>query len=322
MSTETDLFAGAGVGAVDESVLRALLTRPEATVAELAEICGQPPDVVAVVLDRLCSKGLAARLAGDQPRWTAAGLETALDALLLPAEQALRRAREAATELAALFRASRAEGRVTGPVEVVTGREEVSRCFLRLQESAVREVCHFDRPPYVHAVGNPAEPSVLARGVLWRAIYHPDSLDCPGALTEIRKLIALGEQARVLADVPFKMYLVDGRVGMLALDDDTATVRAAVVHPSTLLDALVMVFESCWARATPLDGVAGDEPTLSNEDRQLLVLLAAGVKDEAIARQMGLSVRTLRRRMRRLLDLLGAQTRFQAGMQAARRGWI
>lgn len=45
-------------------------------------------------------------------------------------------------------------------------------------------------------------------------------------------------------------------------------------------------------------------------------------KDESIARQTGLSIRTLRRRMRRLLDLLGAQTRFQAGMQAARRGRI
>lgn len=322
MSTETNPLAGAGVGAVDEAVLRALLARPEATVVELAATCGQPPDRVAVALDRLCSQGLAARLAGDQPRWTAADPETALDALLLPAEQALRRAREAAAELAALFRATRTDRRVTGPVEVVTGREEISRCFLRLQQSAVRDVCAFDRPPYVHAAGNPVEPSVLARGVRWRAVYHPESLERPGALTEIRKLVALGEQARVLADVPFKMHLVDGRVGMVALDADTATVRAAVVHPSALLDALAMVFESCWARATPLDGAADDEADLSDEDRQLLVLLAAGVKDEAIARQLGLSVRTLRRRVRRLLDLLGAQTRFQAGMQAARRGWI
>jgi DNA-binding CsgD family transcriptional regulator len=315
-------LAGAGVSAADEAVLRSLLALPDATAAELAATCGQPLDLVTAALDRLCRRGLAARLAGPHPRYTAADPQTALDALLLPTEQALRRAREAAAELAALFRATRADRRVTGPVEVVTGREEISRWFLQMQQSAVRDVCAFDRPPYVHAAGNPVEPSVLARGVRWRAVYHPEALDQPGALTEIRKLIALGEQARVLADVPFKMHLVDGRVGLVALDSDTATVQAAVVHRSTLLDALAIVFESCWARATPLDAAADDEAGVSDEDRQLLVLLAAGVKDEAIARQLGLSVRTMRRRVRRLLDLLGAQTRFQAGMQAARRGWI
>jgi DNA-binding NarL/FixJ family response regulator len=50
------------------------------------------------------------------------------------------------------------------------------------------------------------------------------------------------------------------------------------------------------------------------------VLLAAGLKDEAIARQLGVSLRTIHRRTGDLLDRLGARTRFQAGMQAARQG--
>jgi DNA-binding NarL/FixJ family response regulator len=54
----------------------------------------------------------------------------------------------------------------------------------------------------------------------------------------------------------------------------------------------------------------------------LLALLLAGLKDDAIARQLGLSTRTMRRRMKHLLDLLGADNRFQAGVQATRRGWI
>nr|WP_284716815.1 LuxR C-terminal-related transcriptional regulator [Streptomyces sp. G1] len=54
----------------------------------------------------------------------------------------------------------------------------------------------------------------------------------------------------------------------------------------------------------------------------LLALLVSGLKDEAIARQLGWSVRTMRRRMSRLHDQLGAANRFQAGAVAARRGWI
>jgi len=319
--TEPNELSGAGVDADDEAVLLALLARSQATAAELAATTGQPVGQATAVLDRLCRRGLAARLAGPQRRYTAAEPQMAIDVLVYPVEQALRRAREAAAELGALFAASRTERSTDGPVEVVTGREEISRCFLRLQQGAVRDVCAFDRPPYVHAAGNQVEPGILARGVRWRAVYHPDALDLPGAVAEIRNLVALGERARVLADVPFKMHLVDDRAALVAQDSDTATIRAALVHPSALLDALTIVFETCWARATPLDGAA-DEPEISDEDRQLLALLAAGVKDDAIGRQLGLSVRTMRRRMRRLLDLLDAQTRFQAGMEAARRGWI
>ncbi|WP_244925358.1 LuxR C-terminal-related transcriptional regulator [Georgenia faecalis] len=51
-------------------------------------------------------------------------------------------------------------------------------------------------------------------------------------------------------------------------------------------------------------------------------MLASGAKDETIARELGLSERTLRRRSSALLARLGAANRFQAGVQAARRGWI
>ena len=54
----------------------------------------------------------------------------------------------------------------------------------------------------------------------------------------------------------------------------------------------------------------------------LLTLMVSGLKDEAIARQLNWSIRTMRRRMSRLHEELGAANRFQAGVVAARRGWI
>jgi DNA-binding NarL/FixJ family response regulator len=44
--------------------------------------------------------------------------------------------------------------------------------------------------------------------------------------------------------------------------------------------------------------------------------------DEAISRHLGWSYRTTRRRIAALLHTLGADTRFQAGLHAARRGWL
>ncbi len=48
--------------------------------------------------------------------------------------------------------------------------------------------------------------------------------------------------------------------------------------------------------------------------------LAAGLKDEAIGRQLGIRLRPVNRRTSQLLERLGARTRFQAGLRAARQG--
>ena len=56
------------------------------------------------------------------------------------------------------------------------------------------------------------------------------------------------------------------------------------------------------------------------ERRLLLDLLAAGRRDEQIARELRLSVRTVRRRVAAIMQELGAESRFQAGVEAVRRG--
>jgi DNA-binding NarL/FixJ family response regulator len=60
----------------------------------------------------------------------------------------------------------------------------------------------------------------------------------------------------------------------------------------------------------------------SDEDRILLSLFLAGLTDLAIADQLGLSVRTVQRRLRRLMDLAGVSTRMQLGWHASRSGWL
>jgi len=70
------------------------------------------------------------------------------------------------------------------------------------------------------------------------------------------------------------------------------------------------------------DGDAGRPAGLSRTDRLLLRLLADGLTDEAAAKRLGISARTVRRTMVNLMDRLAAESRFEAGVEAARRGWI
>ena len=56
--------------------------------------------------------------------------------------------------------------------------------------------------------------------------------------------------------------------------------------------------------------------------REILRLMAAGLTDEAIAGRLGISARSARRHIAAIMDALGAVSRFQAGAEAARRGWL
>jgi AraC-like DNA-binding protein len=103
---------------------------------------------------------------------------------------------------------------------------------------------------------------------------------------------------------------------------------AVLLHRSGLLAALEALFENVWHQACPLalsplgDGfveLEGDGPT--ELDRQILACLLSGLTDQAVATQLDLSLRTLQRRLRHLMDLARVETRMHLGGHAATKGW-
>ena len=311
-----DLLA-AGVDPFDESVYRLALTRNVVGPPEIAGELRCTRERAARSLDRLQEHGLVVRLAGRQRRYTAVDPLVAVEALVRARTNALNQIRAAVTDLSRLFVTAQADG--AEQIEVVHGSEAMSGWFVRLQQEAHEEVVGLDRPPYAQGPGNTAETLALARGVRYRGVYAPDALEAAG-LAEIQNLIRHGEQARVLPGLRVKLAVADRRLALLPLSFDMGDLRAVVVRPSALLDALVDFFELCWRQAVPLYGDSAGE--LGDEDRSLVALLAAGLKDDAIARRLGWSPRTMRRRMSALQDRFGTTSRFQAGVIAARRGWL
>jgi DNA-binding NarL/FixJ family response regulator len=63
-----------------------------------------------------------------------------------------------------------------------------------------------------------------------------------------------------------------------------------------------------------------DEPTA--DTRKLLALMSTGATDRVIARELGVSERTVLRRIARLQVLLGVRSRFQFGLQVAANNWL
>lgn len=91
-----------------------------------------------------------------------------------------------------------------------------------------------------------------------------------------------------------------------------------LVHSQNVRSTFVALFEELWRRADPFH----DRASAAEADTRLLGLLALGFKDEAIARHLGMGLRTVRRRVAALMDEHGVDTRFQLGLAVARRGLL
>ncbi|MET8307733.1 helix-turn-helix domain-containing protein [Micromonospora sp. NPDC005173] len=313
------MFEALGLTRAEEAIWQSLVDRPPAIAAELRDSEGLSARAVAATLASLRAKGLVIVLSGRPIRYTAAAPDIALDVLIRAKEEEVRRTRLLTGQVMERYRSGRRAAAPEDVVEVVRGAEAVFQRWCQIQRAARTELCALDRPPYLTDT-NPYEVELLNSGVRFRAVYDSAVLDLPGRLAAIEAMMRRGEQARVGA-VPVKFLLADDRIGMISLQHPATTDAVLVVHSSSLLVALRGLFDAIWRTSVPVaTGSSGDE--LDPDDRRLLTYLAAGMTDDAIARQLGWHLRTVQRRVRRLMSELGVRTRFQAGLHAARRGWL
>jgi sugar-specific transcriptional regulator TrmB/DNA-binding CsgD family transcriptional regulator len=316
------MFAAVGLSVDEEAVYLAVVDRPGAGIDAL-EPLGLGPVRTRSVLTALAARGLVAQLPGRSRRYTATSPDVALEALVRSREDELQQIRLTAAGLAERYREARSRLMQPGEVvEVVTTAEATIQRWHEVQRRATREIVTFDRPPYLTSSLNKTEIELLGRGIGYRSVYDTTALDTPQRVDEVLAMGRLGERSRVVDGVPVKMFIADASIGLLSLQGTSSADSALVVHASSLLDSLVALFEEVWRRAVPvtLDPLVGEG--VLPVDAELLSLLAAGLTDDAIARQRGVHERTVRRHVRRLLDDLGVATRFQAGVQAGRRGWL
>jgi DNA-binding CsgD family transcriptional regulator/predicted DNA-binding transcriptional regulator len=292
---------------------------------EIREATALSGDRLRPILRVLTRKGLLARLPGSPEAYAPVHPEVALEAMLRRKDQELAAARLVAERVNARFRATPARQPVD-LVELVHGTERITERADRLLRQAKREVAFVDKPPYAQppTVLHPAERELLGKGVRFRGVYDRSALELRDLAGDLEAGLALGEEARVVADAPLKMILVDRDFGLVPLRSDLPEIRTAlVIRRCALLDALEALFGLLWREGLPLSLPAAEQPgVLSFDDARLLALLTTGLPDRSIAKQLGMSYRTFQRRLRNLMTQLGAGTRFQAGLQAAARGWV
>ncbi|MFG2353325.1 helix-turn-helix domain-containing protein [Streptomyces sp. NPDC048521] len=323
------MLTAIGLDETHEAAYRALVSVGAAEVADLARRLTLAERDTERALRRLERQGLAAQSSARPGRWVAAPPGVALGALLTQQRHELEKAELAAALLAEEYRAAAAEPAVHDLVEVVTGAPAVAQRFLQLQLGAAEEVCALvtGNPVVVSGTDNDAEEQAAGRGVRYRVVVERAVLDLPHGLTELTAALGRDERVRVVDRVPTKLVVADRSLAMVPLTSRTTEPAALVVHASGLLELLSGLFESVWRDALPLrldaSGVAEERPDGPDAtDLQVLSLLLAGLTDASVAKQLDLGLRTVQRRVKRLMELAGVTTRLQLGWHAYEQGWV
>lgn len=317
-----------GLSDTENVLYRVLLEEPGSSSAQIAERAGMASGAVRHAFEHLESLGLISRTPESRRRtYVPAPPDVALEALVSRREEELKRVRLEAAQLAERFAQRIRHHQGVAPVEFVRGHDATYHRWVQVQRTAKREIRLFDRPPYVVPPGepNPEELGLLSTGIAYRVIYDQESFDVPGKFDAAMACVSAGEQARVMRGVPVKLMVADDSLALTHNPQRERVQDSLVVHRSGLLNALIVLFDTLWERAIPIDQgqrSSDGEADIDDLDRQILALLAAGAKDEAIASRLHVGLRTVRRRVRTMMEQLGADTRFEAGVRAARQRWV
>jgi DNA-binding CsgD family transcriptional regulator len=133
-----------------------------------------------------------------------------------------------------------------------------------------------------------------------------------------------GGEVRTVDQLPERMFIFDREMAFIPKRTRPDRVPGAlIVRDAVIVSFLCTLFEQFWIGAMPFvpEG-PGYHDASSDLRRSIVSLLAQGLKDEAVAKRLGMSVRTCRRHIASLMQELGAESRFEAGVKAAQLGLL
>jgi DNA-binding CsgD family transcriptional regulator len=178
----------------------------------------------------------------------------------------------------------------------------------RFSERSVLQGMERDRP-------------LTERGVRIRTLYqHTVRYDLE-RLAYVEQLSNGKVEYRTIDELVERLIICDETVAFIPTRDDQQV--ALELRNPGLVRYLIKVFEFMWGRSVPLSAGAPYETApdgITEIQHSIAKLLVEGHVDEAIARRLGMNVRTCRAHIAKLATALGSGSRAQLGFLIAQSG--
>jgi DNA-binding CsgD family transcriptional regulator len=320
-----------GLGEPEIRLYRSLLSYPGTGLAELARDTGVQVEDIGKSLARLLDMGL---VRGEDDRYEAVSPMLA-EATVLGKEDLDLGARRAVLEarrnsirgLIPEWNEALSALPIGSSVDVVSDPGKIGNVLMHFAEQCQEELLSVapGRLPRTRIDSRTriANLYTLRRGIRTRALYQHAALRDRHTRSYLTELADNGAKIRFAPSVPGRSLVIDREVALLPIPDAAGRQGLAIVRETNVVAWVVATFEQLWAEAIPIEDVVhrqGDDARLDQTRAAILRLMAEGEKDEAISRRLSISVRTCRRHIADYMTQVGATSRFQAGVIAARAG--
>ena len=164
---------------------------------------------------------------------------------------------------------------------------------------------------------------LIERGCRIRTLYQHPARYSPETLAYVAQFSDGKVEYRTIDELVERLIICDEDVAFIPTRDD-GQVALELRHPG-LVRYLIKVFEFMWGRSVPLDANAPYETAadgITDIQHSIAKLLVDGYVDEAIARRLGMNVRTCRAHIAKLATALGSGSRAQLGFLIAQSGLL
>jgi DNA-binding CsgD family transcriptional regulator/sugar-specific transcriptional regulator TrmB len=324
------LLAAFGLEEHVELVWRALLVAPDEDVHSLATKLELAETSVFDALDRLTASNLARQdqtpsgFAAYDPSLAVETLIARTERDVAEQRERLQAVRVKLPALADTYARARATRNTAADVDVVVALDEIRERIYLSGERTTRDHRHLMRGVTATTIRNAVEvdSESLARGVHQRSLVGSADLADPEVYTALGELHDLGEEVRSIAYAPTQMMIMDRSLVVLPRAPIDSSRGALFIREQTIIDVLIYMFDHLWSTAHPVFGDAEASGAPTGRTARVLELVAAGVKDEKIARNLDIGVRTVRREIAELREILAVTSRAEMVAAAVRHGWL
>ncbi|MBM9509373.1 helix-turn-helix transcriptional regulator [Actinacidiphila acididurans] len=322
-------FEALGLSADADRAYPLLVAARGVTPAELARRMGVTADRARAACLELAARDLVRIGRGD--RWYPVPPQSGLLPLVVRAEEQLRRSRELLDRLDQEYRRVHEGQRAEEAVRVIEGDSAIRSRIAEAHAGARKELMVFSRtvpgrPGHSDPLtGGPdtAHPTGRSRGPRRRVVVERAGLEAQGAAVPYTGPDQPPMSIRVTERLPARMVVADRNLALLppAADARPPDPLLLVIRPSSLLEALITLFEAVWTAAVPLARPTAAQPHNALHLR-ILAMLVTGSTDVAMARALGVAVRTVQRHIASMQRDAGVDNRVQLVWHAARHGWL
>ncbi|MGW2619511.1 LuxR C-terminal-related transcriptional regulator [Streptomyces sp. NPDC001500] len=235
---------------------------------------------------------------------------------LLERKLAVGQLRNDLARLSLLFRSSKFSSQYANSFDVVRVPETVRLLLSEAAANSSREVVCMQPgsgwQPEELAEAQARDFQLLGRGVRMRVLYqHAARFDTP-TREYAGKLIDSGAEVRTAGALFGKIFIFDRTAAYIPAGGEGG--GAVVVQEPSIIEFLYSCFEQVWGTAKEFDTRRAEIDVISGDmKKEIVKMLISGAKDEAIARRLGVSVRTCRKHIGQVMQMFGATSRFQFG---------